>query len=506
MLPVVWMVDSAKVRTDQIAASREHRLADNGFRLRMREMQKTVVTETVWDDAVRNLDLKFDRRWAEANMVSFFAETSGYDLVAVLNAEGRPVLDHMPGRAPSQVWPQIQIDVNLMVASIRAREAQVVRPATALPSKTLISRPIDAITVVRIDGRPYLLTAALVQPDFGNVLPSRPAPVVVVGDAIDEGFLTSFGDAFLLHNVRLTGAGTPPRHELSALPISNLQGREIAQLEWVAESPAGDLIDGLSRPLGALTLILILILMPLALFFWERRRAAQLQHGIQERDAAFTELRTAMTSMVELREHNARQKVLLDELNHRVKNSLASVQSIARQTRKGAASLDDFSRTFEERLIALSMTHELLVAGRWTTVTLSALVRQHLDHYGRSYAIEGGDFLLAPNYALSFGLALHELATNAIKHGAWSKGDAGTVTLDVRQDGGLYVVTWTELGGPTISAPQRRGFGSKLLQSVGREFAGDVTMDYRPQGLVCVISLPPSDSARSLSAAEQAEG
>ncbi len=470
---VLWMVDSARVRTDQIAAEREQRLADNGFQQRIRDMQKTVTTETVWDDAVRNLDKKFDPRWAEANMVAFFEETSGYELMTVLDGADHPVISHMPGPDPKPVMPQIQGDLDRMLASIRAREAAVHRPTQNLPSKTMISQPIDATTVVSVGGQPYLLTAALVQPDFGTVLPNTRAPIVVVGDAIDAGFLRNYGRAFLLHDVRLMPVGTSGAG-LSVLPIRNLQNQVVAQLGWVPEAPAVDLIHHLSKPLGAL--ILVLVLMPIALLGWELTRAAQLQARVDERDGALQEVRTAMASMVELREHNARQKVLLDELNHRVKNSLASVQSIALQTLKGAADLDQFSETFQARLIALSKTHELLVSGRWTSVSLGALVRQHLDHYGRRYVIEGEDLLLSPNFALSLGLALHELATNAVKYGAWSKGERGVIVIHVRTEEAddMFDLTWTEHGGPEVTDPRRKGFGSKLLRSVGAEMGGGV--------------------------------
>lgn len=496
-LTVLWTINSARVRTDQIAAEREERLAQNGLRIRIREMQKTVVTETVWDDAVRNLDRRFDQNWAQANMVTFFEETSGYELMMVLDAKQRPLISHVP---TPDAWPQIQGEVERLIASIRAREALVQRPTVALPSKTMISQPIDATTVVRISGRPYLLVVALVQPDFGTVLPSREAPVVVVGDAIDRGFLESFSDAYFLHDARLLPAGAAPPPGLSVLPITNQQGETVARLGWAPEAPAGDLINHLSRPLGAL--ILVLVLMPLAIFVWERRRVGQLQANVGERDAALTDLRTAMSSMVELREHNAWQKVLLDELNHRVKNSLASVQSIALQTLKGADDLDQFRDTFQARLIALSQTHELLVAGLWANVALSALVRQHLDHYGRRYVMEGEDLLLSPNYTLSLGMALHEMATNALKYGAWSKGDGGVVSICVRQveGGDMYELTWTEQGGPKIAAPKRKGFGSRLLNSVSLEMGGDVRVEYPPSGLTCIVRIASSDSVSALGA------
>jgi len=276
-----WVVHSATVRTDEVAADHEERLAANGFELRKRDLDRTVMTETVWDDAVRNLDVRFDRAWAEANMVTFFTETSGYELVAVLDAQGRPVLSHMTGRDPAQVWPQIHGDVERMVASIRTREAGVRRSLYRAPSKTLVSKAIDVTTVVRISGAPYLLTAALVQPDFGTVLPNRRAPVVVIGEAIDGDFLKGLGAAYLLHDLHLVPSATAPRRGVSVLPIRNREGEIVARLAWAPDEPAADLLRHLSAPLGAL--VLILILLPVTLFYWERRRSGQLQ---QARDAA----------------------------------------------------------------------------------------------------------------------------------------------------------------------------------------------------------------------------
>jgi two-component sensor histidine kinase/sensor domain CHASE-containing protein len=497
-LAVLWIVNSARVRTDQIAAEREQRVAENGFRQRIKDMQKAVTTETVWDDAVRHLDRSFDRAWAEANMVSFFQETSGYELVTVLDAKGQPILSHLPGPDENRTWTQVRGDVARMVDSIRAREVMIQRPPGARPSKTLISAPVDVTTVVRIDGQPYLLTAALVQPDFGTAEPSKMAPVVVVGDAIDAKFLKNLGDAFLLHDVKLFPPGVAAPAGMSMLPVRNLEGRPLAAIGWTPEAPAGDLVSHLWLPLAALSLLLLIG--PIGLVVWEQRRASQLQQRVAERDAAMIELRATMDSMVQLQDHTARQKVLLDELNHRVKNSLASVQSIALQTLKNATDMDEFGETFQSRLIALSQTHELLVNGRWSSVTLSALLRQHLDHYGKRYAIEGEDLLLSPNYTTSLGLAFHELATNALKYGAWSKGDRGMVAIRVEDigDGEMFELTWTERGGPEVASPERAGFGSRLLRSVGLEMGGGSSTHYGPGGLVYRVGIAVCDGVKPL--------
>ena len=149
------------------------------------------------------------------------------------------------------------------------------------PSKTLVSAPVDANTVVRVGGTLYLVTAALVQPDFGHAVPSARAPVVVVGEAVDAAFLERFASAYMLQDVRLAAAGASTPARASTLPIRNYQGEMIAQLVWSPEAPGAQLIRALGGPLAALLAVVILI--PVGFYFWERRRAAQLQSA---RDAA----------------------------------------------------------------------------------------------------------------------------------------------------------------------------------------------------------------------------
>ena len=212
----------------------------------------------------------------------------------------------------------------------------------------------------------------------------------------------------------------------------------------------------------------------------------QLQKTIAERDRALEELRGAMATMVEMRHHEERQKLLLDELNHRVKNSLATVQSIAAQTLNHAATKEDFRDTFMERLMALSLTHNLLVKREWTGASFNDLVRESLAHYGRPYTCSGPDLTLAPNTAVTLGMALHELATNALKHGAWRGGGQVEVRTEVRGDD--VEITWIETGGARASAPARTGFGTRLLQrGLAAELGGSVTLDFPPTGAVCTI-------------------
>ncbi|MEW5683606.1 MAG: sensor histidine kinase [Pseudomonadota bacterium] len=217
---------------------------------------------------------------------------------------------------------------------------------------------------------------------------------------------------------------------------------------------------------------------------------AKLEASLAERDAALVELRAAMNTMMEMREHEARQKLLLDELNHRVKNTLASVQSVARQTLKDADDINGARDLFIERLMALSSTHNLLVKREWESASMRELVDATLRPYGRDYTYDGPDLTLDANLAVSVGMALHELTTNALKYGAWH--GAGRVSLEVAEVEGAQVqIVWRETGGEAVTPPRRLGFGSRLLQrGVAAELGGHVDMHFAPEGLICTIAAP----------------
>ncbi|CAN7593048.1 PAS domain-containing protein [Phenylobacterium sp. LjRoot219] len=202
-----------------------------------------------------------------------------------------------------------------------------------------------------------------------------------------------------------------------------------------------------------------------------------------------------LQTMGQMREHEARQKLLLDELNHRVKNTLASVQSVAVQTLAGARELHEARDLFIERLMALSSTHDLLVKHAWTSASFRELVEVTLRPYGNDWRYAGPDLRLDPNYAVSLGMAVHELATNAIKHGAWRNG--GHVDITTAVEGGQVRIVWRESGGPPVSPPTRGGFGARLLQrGVAAELGGKVVLDYAPDGLACTIQAPTSARLR----------
>jgi two-component sensor histidine kinase len=188
-----------------------------------------------------------------------------------------------------------------------------------------------------------------------------------------------------------------------------------------------------------------------------------------------------------------RLRLLLHELSHRVKNILAVIQSVATQTGARSLTVDGFLGAFRGRLQALAAAHEILTASGWQSAGLGTLARATLAPYldGRRISLALADAPVSPSVAQTAALALHELATNAVKHGALSVED-GQVVIDGRMaDGDKLVLRWQEHGGPPTSAPTTTGFGMTLLtRAIRHQHKGDVELEWHPEGLRCRITLP----------------
>lgn len=208
--------------------------------------------------------------------------------------------------------------------------------------------------------------------------------------------------------------------------------------------------------------------------------------------------------ITDLRNWEESQRLLVGELNHRVKNMLTVVQSIARQTRRFSPSSDAFVDAFEKRLQALSAAHALLTRSNWTGTALRSLIEDVTGSFHSDGALpitsKGPPIILSPNATISVSMALHELATNALKYGALSV-PTGTVALswviDSRDDGSRLLFRWTEHGGPPVQTPTREGFGTRMLKmGIAHELDGSVTLDYQPTGLECTMDLPMNGTIR----------
>ena len=190
-----------------------------------------------------------------------------------------------------------------------------------------------------------------------------------------------------------------------------------------------------------------------------------------------------------------RQETMVSELTHRVKNTLAVVQAMAHQSMEGSSSKEEFIKRFDGRIVALSEAHNLLIEANWKGAELGELARKQLKPYATANSdrirVVGDPIILPADLATPFGLVLHELATNAAKHGALSRAKGTlslTWSLDSRNNPPLLVVLWEERGGPPVTEPEKRGLGTALI--TGGIPSARVEQEFRRHGVVCKIELP----------------
>ena len=201
-------------------------------------------------------------------------------------------------------------------------------------------------------------------------------------------------------------------------------------------------------------------------------------------------------------------RFLMRELTHRSKNLLAVIQAMARQSLTGGTTPEDFVRRFTDRLAGLAGSHDLLSSVEWQGASLMSLIRSQLNHYeelfGTRILLQGDDVLLRPEAAQNVGIALHELSTNAAKYGALSNAD-GHVTIAWTLGGTMggdtartLTLTWRETGGPPVTAPTRKGFGTVVMNRIaGRALGGKSNVGFEPGGVVWTLDVPASAAVAS---------
>ena len=276
---------------------------------------------------------------------------------------------------------------------------------------------------------------------------------------------------------------------LARKQLEGTRGREIerpltvANRQWVIK--VGTRSDTLLTPLSVAVLVFgITIGILLSGMARTMTRRAEQDRAVVEHLARQSSIRNSLTR----------------ELNHRVKNTLANVLSIVALTRRRAASLDDFADSLSGRIRALSATHDLLSQTDWSNAPIGEVVRSELAPYmgavgpdaGESHVdISGPEISLAPNDALSVGLAIHELATNAAKYGAFSTPNGRVIVSWKLVTPALAEVNWREEGGPPVTEPAKRGFGRDLIEKiVAQELKSEIDLQFRPEGVVCRLHVP----------------
>ena len=230
--------------------------------------------------------------------------------------------------------------------------------------------------------------------------------------------------------------------------------------------------------------------------FW----AATFISAVRDESGAVVQHFASLVDLTEHMEELAHSRMLIEELNHRVKNTLSTVQSIVRQALRNSTDPDVIRTSIESRLFALSRSHDLLTSENWQGVGLCDLVNSALQPFrvedgpAERLAIRGENIRLPPKATLALGIAFHELATNAVKCGALSNTKGSVLlawTIEKAAAGDRLKIRWQERNGPPVTPPSRKGFGSQVLeQGLAHELEGTIRLEYPAEGCVCTIDIP----------------
>jgi PAS domain S-box-containing protein len=199
--------------------------------------------------------------------------------------------------------------------------------------------------------------------------------------------------------------------------------------------------------------------------------------------------------ITERKHAEVRQRVLLAELDHRVKNALATVSAVASQTKDASGSMEEFVIALDGRIRSMAGAHELLSFRRWQGIPIASLVARELAAYStrENVEIDGPEMMLRPDAGQAMAMVLHELATNAAKYGALST-PSGRVSVrwNRRFNGSArFVVDWRETGGPSVETPKKTGYGTSIVRElIPYEFGGAVDVSFAPEGMQCRLEIP----------------
>lgn len=269
---VAFMVFVA-AEADKQAHLREERLIANGVRDWTRGIESQVTVEAIWDDAVSHTGERFDRDWTEANIGEFLSHIAGLEDIFVLDAANAPVYGMSRGETVDPAaYGAFAGPASDLVSQVRHMEGARPRPIGRPPYKTVISKPIQASALQLVDGHPMIVTATLVQPDFGRVATPLRAPIVITGEALDDAFVAGFSQRFLLRGLHVHGSPPPKGAHEATVPLLMADGGVAGRMDWRPQDPGHDV---LTRSLPPVLLGLLILLALAASMLLRGRRAAQ---------------------------------------------------------------------------------------------------------------------------------------------------------------------------------------------------------------------------------------
>lgn len=300
----------------------------------------------------------------------------------------------------------------------------------------------------------------------------------------------------LLDRVKMIGTAVIAEHALSAAEQAKVRACVDTQPPWssfpfvlLAAEDTGSCMPDPLAVFGTVTVV------PRPLD--PRSLVTNVRAALKARQRQFwvRELLDNRTQTRERLEHSERrQRLLIRELHHRVKNTLATVQALMGSTARSALSVEEFRQALLGRISALSHVHEILTEDKWQEAPLRALFLSELSSFGDSIRLEGPDVMIPSHLAVPLAMAAHELAANALRYGALSA-PGGRVnvswSIEPTPERDILRIQWREEKGPPLPVPTRRGFGTQLLERVLRQqAAADIEIDYNPAGLRVTMSVP----------------
>ena len=324
---------------DQLASRRETALALNGMQGRMQEIADQVTANTNWDDAVDHASNHFDAAWIAENIGYYYTQPRRFQWVYLLDGANRPVfgMDSCKTVDLSR-FAGLAATVAPLVASVRSQELRrgLIKGRSA--DRRVISSPIQADDLVSLGGHPFILTATLIQPEFGSVLPSGPrASIVVTGEPIDSAFVASLGRRLLLNDAHLAAPSAPA---IAHIDLTDRHGARIARIAWSPQHPGADLIS------AALLPILLGVGAPLVLYLGGRRTARRLRATLVELAGARDEAHAA----------NEQKSEFLATMSHEIRTPLNGVLAMAQLMEQ-----DPLPAAQHERLSVLSQSSQALL-------------------------------------------------------------------------------------------------------------------------------------------------
>jgi signal transduction histidine kinase/ActR/RegA family two-component response regulator len=342
---------------DRLARLREQAQAANALQGAIQEAADQVFSQANWDTALEHASNKIDMPWVVENVGSFLSQPGRFRFVYLIDPTGHAVfaMDHGQDVAP-KTFAGITDAAAPLVREVRAREAQRGPFAGRSQNKQMISKAIQASSIIRHDGELFILTATLIQPDFGTVLPTGSrASIIVTGKAIDAAFLQAFGNRLLLRNVHLVA----PDHRAGAyIGLSDEHGGQLARISWSPEHPGADLITVAFLP------ILLGVSIPLALYLRGEQTARRLRATLAELALARDQADTA----------NRHKSQFLANMSHEIRTPLNGIMAMAQ-----VMTLHRLAPDQSQRLSVINRSSETLLALLNDILDIAKIEAGHLE-------------------------------------------------------------------------------------------------------------------------------